>query len=36
VAFIVSLGAVGGAAVAWAVELGFATSLGIQLALLVH
>ena len=36
VAFVVSLGAVGGAAVAWAVELGFATGIGIQLALLVH
>jgi hypothetical protein len=32
VAFVVSLGAVAGAVVAWAVELGYAANLGIPLA----
>ena len=31
-AFVLSVGAVGGAAVAWAVELGFAADLWVQLA----
>jgi hypothetical protein len=32
VAFVLSVGAVGGAAVAWAVQLGFAPGLWVQLA----
>jgi hypothetical protein len=36
VAFVVALGAVGGAVVAWTVELGYATSFAIQLALLIR
>jgi len=36
VAFVVSLGAAGGAVVAWALELGFAANLGIHLALLIR
>jgi len=36
VAFVVSLGAVSGAAAAWAVELGYAASIGIHVALLIR
>jgi hypothetical protein len=36
VAFLVSLGAVGGAVFAWALELGFGPQLGIQLGLLIR
>jgi len=36
IAFLIAVGAAGGAAVAWVVELGYAASLGIHLALLIR